>query len=167
MLKYLTIRGLLFGLLCLIYTSDCYSQTTTNTYGQIHVDIIKEKRSSKAYAKAEIVKAFAGGDSLWLQSFEKRLNQSLQDNKRIRKGKYFVAISFVQAKDGTFSDFLCLNNPGFGLNEDVKRALLKGMIRWEPARQDDRVVRPYSRSAVTNADSNYHRRQARDNLVPL
>jgi hypothetical protein len=150
-------RSLQFVILCLILVSNSYSQTTTNSYGQIDVEITKEKRPKKVYAKVEIRSAFIGGDSLWIQSFETRLNQSLQLNKRLKKGKYIVSVAFVLAKDGRFSDIRCLNDPGFEMCQEVKNVLIKGAARWEPAAQGGHSVSTYRRSAITYPDSTYRR----------
>ena len=138
-----------FAILCLIFVSNSYSQATTNNYGRIDVAITKQKHPKKVYAKAEIKTAFIGGDSAWLQSFEKKLNQSLTINKRAKKGTYIVSAVFVVLKDSSLAEIRALTNVGWGMEETVIRALRKGTLRWTPAAQNGREVRPYRKSAVT------------------
>lgn len=147
-------RNIQLAILCLICVSNSYSQTTTNRYGRIDVEITKEKHPKKVYAKVKSNSAFIGGDSSWLQSFEKSLNQSLTIDKHAKKGKYIVSAVFVVLEDSSLADIRCLNDPGFGMGAAVIRVLKKGMVRWKPGKQGDRQVYPYRRSAVTSPDSN-------------
>jgi protein TonB len=150
-------RHFQLALLCFICVSNSYSQTTTNRYGRIDVEITKEKHPKKVYAKVEIKSAFIGGDSSWLQSFEKSLNQSLTIDRRAKKGKYIVSAVFVVLEDSSLADIRCLNDPGFGMGTEVIRVLKKGMVRWKPGKPGDRPVSPYRRSAITYQDSHLFR----------
>jgi hypothetical protein len=143
-------RNFQLALLCFICIAKSYSQTATRSYGKIVVEITKEKKPKKIYTKVEIKSAFTGGDSSWMQSIEKRLNQSIQLDRGAKKGKYFVSVQFVVNKDSSLSDIRCLNDPGFGMCREVLRVIKKSQP-WRPARRTY-PVRPLSRSSTTPQD---------------
>lgn len=136
-------RNFLITLLCFISVAECFGQTTSRRYGRIDVEITKEKRPKKIYAKVEIKSAFIGGDSSWVQSIEKSINQSIKFKNGAKPGKYIVSAQFVIARDSTLSDVLCLKDPGFGMGAEVIRALKKGTAKWIPAPAGGVRVREY------------------------
>ncbi len=144
-------RNFQLALLCFICVAKSYGQAVTNSYGRVDVEITKEKKPKKIYTKVEIKGAFPGGDSSWVQSLEKKLNESIQANRRVKKGRYVFSVQFVVAKDSSISDVRCLNSTGFGMCEEVMRAIKKKTV-WLPAPWPGRPVRPYRRSSVTSQD---------------
>lgn len=136
-------RNFLIALLCFIYVAESFGQATTSRYGRIDVEITKEKRPKKIYAKVEIRSAFIGGDSSWVQSIEKSINQSIKFKNGAKPGKYTVSAQFVVARDSTLSDVRCLEDPGFGMGAEVVRALKKGSAKWTPAPAGGVRVREY------------------------
>ncbi len=146
MLRHLTIRNLLLALLCFIGVDKSYGQTVTNSYGRIDVEITKEKKPKRVYTKVEIKSAFPCGNSSWVQSLENKLNQSIRANRRVKKGKYVVSVQFVVSKDSIVADVRCINDPGFGMAEEVVRAIKK-CTKWGPY-----PVKPYRRSSITYQD---------------
>ncbi len=136
----------LFYFLCF---ANSYGQSVTKRYCCIDVAITKEKKPKKIYAIVENKPSFACGDSSWVQSTEKQINQSIQSLKSVKKGKYLVSVQFIMDKDSSISDIRCLNCPGFGMSEEVIRVLKKGRIKWLPS---SRPVIPYRKSAVTSQD---------------
>jgi hypothetical protein len=130
-------------LLCLICVTESYGQAVAkNYYGRIVVEFTKEKRSKKIYAVVEIKSAFPGGDSAWVKSIEKNINQSTGVGKRVKKGKYIVSVKFVLTKDNSLADIACETDPGFGMCEEVIR-VLKKTKKWVPAEQGGKVVSDY------------------------
>jgi antitoxin component YwqK of YwqJK toxin-antitoxin module len=97
-----------FTILCLICIASSYAQTATKSYGRVDVEIIKEKKPKKIYTKIEIKSAFTGGDSSWIQSLEKTLNQSIPYKNGAKAGKYIVTVVFVVDKEGNMSDIVCV-----------------------------------------------------------
>jgi hypothetical protein len=135
LLRHLIMKTFQLIILCLICVTKSYAQTVAkNYYGRIVVEFTKEKRSKKIYAKVEIKSAFPGGDSAWVRSVEKNINQSIAVDKRVKKGKYIVSVKFILSKDGILSDIACENDPGFGLCGEVIR-VFKKTKKWTPARQ--------------------------------
>ena len=132
---------ILFLLMCI---AKSYGQQVTNSYGRIVVEIIKEKNSSKGNYQIKI-KSFSGMDSLWADSLEKKLNQSIRFDKHTKKGKYIITVKFIKTKDGSLSEVVCENDPGFGLCQKVITVIRKNQ-KWAPGPV---IVRPYRRSAIT------------------
>jgi hypothetical protein len=133
-------RNFQLALLCFIYVAKSYCQAGTGSYGRIDVEITKEKHPKRIYVKVEIKPAFPGGDSSWIQSIEKNLNQSIKLDKGAKKGKYVVSVQFVVDKDGYLADIRCINDPGFGMCREVLRVIKKSQ-RWVPG--SARPIIPY------------------------
>jgi protein TonB len=136
-------RNSLIAIFCFICVGKSFGQATTSIYGKIVVEITKEKKPKKIYAKVEIKSAFIGGDSSWVQSIEKSINQSIKFKNGAKPGKYYVSVQFVVAKDSSLTDVRCLNDPGFGMGAEVVRAVKKGRTPWTPAHADGVKVREY------------------------
>ncbi len=137
-------RILQLALVCFICAAKSNGQKVANSYGEIVVEITKEKNPKKIYTKVEIVSAFPGGDSAWIKSLEGNLNRSIPFRNGAKKGKYIVSAAFIMSKDGSISDVRCLSNPGFGMCEEVLRALKKNP-KWFPASGAKvRVVNAYN-----------------------
>ena len=143
LVKHLTMRILLIAVACFICVAKSFGQTTTGRYGRIDVEITKEKKPKKIYAKVEIKSAFISGDSSWVKSIEKSINQSIKFKNGAKPGKYTVSAQFVVAKDSSISDVRCLEDPGFGMGAEVVRALKKGSTKWTPAPAGGIRVREY------------------------
>ena len=118
-----------------------YGQTINRSYGRIVVEITKEKKSSKIKPKVEI-KSFVNGDSSLVQSIKQRIIQSLENDKKIKKGKYIFSVRFITAKDGSYSDIVCESDPGFGMCRKVIDAIKKSQ-KWLPAKQTNQEVKEY------------------------
>lgn len=134
-------RYFLLSLLCFICVAKSDGQT--NIYVRVDVEITKEKHPKKVYTKIDISSAFPGGDSSWVRSLEGKLNQLIRNNGRAKKGKYQASVQFI-VKDSSISDIRCLNDPGFGVCQELVRSL-KIISPWRPAPQDI-PVREYRRS---------------------
>lgn len=133
--------------------TSSYAQTGTNSYGRVDIEITKEKKTKKMYTKVDIKSAFTGGDSSWIQSLEKTLNQSIQYKNGAKAGKYIVSVVFITNKEGDLSDIQCVNDPvGFGMEKQVLIAIKK-KAKWTPAPQGMQV-RPYRTSSSTPPGNN-------------
>ncbi|MBL0155175.1 MAG: hypothetical protein IPP93_17530 [Chitinophagaceae bacterium] len=121
-------------LLCLICVAGSSAQTAVKSYGRVNVEITKEKKPKRIHTKVEIVSAFTGGDSAWILSLEKTLDQSIPFKNGAKAGKYIVTVVFITDKDGNLSEVRCLNDPGFGMGEKVLAAIKKKPV-WRPASQ--------------------------------
>lgn len=124
-------------MLCLGCIAPSYGQAK-NSYAHVVVEITKQKGNIST--KVEVKSAFPGGDSLWVRSLEKKLDEAIRAGKRIKKGKYIVSVKFIVRKDRTVSDVLCETDPGFGLCDKVVRAV-GNSPRWgtcsSPAKKNE------------------------------
>jgi protein TonB len=146
-------RYFVLVLLYCISIAQGHGQTGNNSMGRIAVEITKEKKPKRIYATVEITMPFPGGDSSWIASLEKTLNQSMPYKNGAKAGKYFVSVVFIVDKEGIISDIRSVNDPvGFGMEEQVLRALKK-KSKWLPASQGV-PVRPYRTSSSTPPGSN-------------
>jgi periplasmic protein TonB len=140
------------ALLFQLFIAKGYAQTSTKSYGRVDVEITKQKKPKKIYTKVEIKSAFTGGDSIWIQSLEKELNQSIQYKNGFKPGKYIISIAFIVDKQDNISDIQCLNMPvGFGMEEAVVRAIKK-KAKWLPAPQNGQQIKTYQTSSSTPRD---------------
>ncbi len=145
-------RTFFIALLCFMHITESFGQTTTSRYGRIDVEITKEKRPKRIYAKVEIKSPFIGGDSSWVQTIEKSINQSISYKNGAKKGKYIVSVAFAVAKDGILSDIRLVSEPvGFGMDAVVLRVLKKSQ-KWLPAAYPGIPVRPYRTSSTTRQE---------------
>lgn len=146
-------RNFALILLCFIYVAQGHGQTGTHSIGRIAVEITKEKKPKRIYATVEITLPFPGGDSSWIASLEKSLNQSMLYKNGAKPGKYIVSVVFIVDKQGILSDIRSVNDPvGFGMEEQVLRALKK-KSKWLPASQGV-PVRLYRTFSSTPPGSN-------------
>jgi hypothetical protein len=145
-------RHFQLALLCFICIAKSYGQAAEKTYGRIGVAITKESRK-KVYAKVEIELAFPGGDSAWVRSVEDSLNRTIRLDKSVPKGKYYVWVQFVVAKDSSLTDVRCLSNIGFGMEAAVLK-VLRPRSSWRPAPYPGRPVRRYRTSSAAPPDEN-------------
>jgi hypothetical protein len=110
---------------CLVYTAKSQGQVVTNLTNKIDVEITKEKKPRRIYTKVEIKSAHPEGDSSWAQFLEKKLNQSIRVDKRVKKGTYLVTIQFIVMRDSSIADTKCITDPGFGMCQEVLRVIRK------------------------------------------
>lgn len=124
-------KSLKFLFFCFICFSKSYSQVRSS-YNRLNVEIVKKRRNISS--NIEMISS-AELDSAWVQSLEKNVIESFQNEKRIKKGKYLVIVKFIMAKDGSLSDISCEVDPGFGICAKVigvvKRS--KGGLKWKPS----------------------------------
>jgi len=121
---------LIFALL-FITIGISFGQPDTGRYGRINVEITKEKRPKNIYAKVKIILPFIGGDSAWVQSFERSLNRSFKYKNGAKHGKYIVSMEFILTKDNSLSEIRCVSAPvGFGMDEEVMRTLKRMNSNW-------------------------------------
>lgn len=118
--------------LCLLCVAKSYGQTAARTYSAVVVEITKQKNPKKITIKVEITSAFPGGDSSWIQSIEKDLNQTIPFKNGAKTGKYTASVGFLVEKDGSFSDVRCIKDPGFGMCQQIVTVIRK-KSRWGPS----------------------------------
>ena len=82
---------------------------------------------------------FPGGLAGWKKYLQKNLNSDLPVQNGAPAGKYTVVVSFIVAKDGTISDVVAENDPGYGTKAEAVRVIQKGPS-WKPAVQNGKNV---------------------------
>jgi hypothetical protein len=146
----MSIRYFQLALICFICVSKTYGQTGTRTYSGVIVEITKEKKSKKIYTKVQLTSVFPGGDSTWIRSLESKLNQSIPFKNGAKAGKYIVSVRFLIERDGSMTDITCLKDPGFGMCEQVKAAVIKSFPRrWGAQTDSSGKVRQYHTTSTT------------------
>jgi hypothetical protein len=143
------------ALVCFLCVAKTYGQFSTRMYSGVIVEITKEKKPKRIHTKVEITTTFPGGDSSWVQSLEDSLNRAIPAKNKAKAGKYIVSIRFLIERDGSVADIVCLEDPGFGMCQQVKAAIMKKFSRrWGPQIGPPDKVRQYHTSSTTPQVSN-------------
>jgi periplasmic protein TonB len=100
------------------------------------------------FQKVEIESEFPGNQDSWRNFLSKNLNADVPSKNGAKAGVYKVTVRFVVNKDGSLSDFVLENNPGFGTGEEVIR-LLKTSPKWKPGLQNKVAVNSIKRLPIT------------------
>ncbi len=106
------------------------------------------KNDETLYTIVEIESKFPGGTEAWLNYLRKNLNTEILFDNSAPEGAYTVIVKFVVSKDGSISDIVCENDPGFGVCEEAKRVIRKTK-QWIPAIQNGHNVNSYRRQPIT------------------
>src|SRR5438270_14000684 len=69
-------------------------------------------------------------------------------SKGMKAGTYVVNVRFLVEKDGSISDVVALNDPGFGLANAAERAVKTGP-HWIPGSINGMIVRSYHTQPIT------------------
>lgn len=110
--------------------------------------IIDSPDTDAVFTKVEIEASFTGGNQAWRKYLEKNLNGSVPTDNDAPIGLYTVIVQFVVDKEGNVGDMKALTNHGYGMEEEVMRAIIKGP-KWSPALQGGRAVKAYRKQPVT------------------
>lgn len=82
---------------------------------------------------------FPGGLKEWAKFLERNLNTNLPMQNGAPPGKYTVRIAFSVLQDGTISDIIAENDPGYETKEEALR-IMSISPKWKPATQNGRNV---------------------------
>lgn len=110
---------------------------------------IASKDDNKIFIKTETAPEFIGGQQGWLDFLRKNLKANIPVDNGAKAGKYTVLVKFIIHTDGNISDIKCVNDPGFGTCEEVKRIIALSSMKWMPAIQNGRKVNAYHKQPVT------------------
>lgn len=108
----------------------------------------KDSVNKSVFEKVEREASFPGGEAAWKIFLGQAINSKIPVKKRAPKGSYTVWIQFVVDKEGNLAEFKLLTSHGYGMEDEVVRALKKSP-RWIPASQDGRYVRAYRKQPIT------------------
>ena len=132
----LAMKLFLLILVSFIFINDAYSQKGNAI--EIKIEIGRKRKITKVDVE--------GADTTMEESIKKRLSSLVFVKKRPKKGKYIVRVAYIIDKDGSITDVKCLDDPGYGMGQEVVRTIRKGPA-WTPALQGGRQVRPYRTSS--------------------
>jgi hypothetical protein len=91
---------------------------------------------------------YPGGPSAWLRFLTNTVDGSIPTNNNAPAGTYTVVVQFIVDRDSSITDFKALTNHGYGMEQEVIRALrLSG--KWLPAIQHGKPVKAYRKQPVT------------------
>jgi periplasmic protein TonB len=111
---------------------------TTNSFAQKQKQKpIKRKvvqTENLVFEKVPNEPSFPGGLVAWQQFLQKNLKGDVPSNNGAPAGKYTVQLKFTVNKNGSLSNFVLQNNPGYGTGEEVIR-LMKTSPKWKPGTQ--------------------------------
>lgn len=108
----------------------------------------QEEDYDKVFTVVQIPAEFPGGLSSWAKYLERNLNRDLPVENGAPPGKYTVIVSFIVSKDGSISDVVAENDPGYGTKGEAVRVITKGP-KWKPAVQNGRNVIYRHKQSIT------------------
>lgn len=108
----------------------------------------QEEDYDKVFTVVQIPAEFPGGLSSWAKYLERNLNRDLPVENGAPPGKYTVIVSFIVSKDGSISDVVAENDPGYGTKAEAVRVITKGP-KWKPAVQNGRNVIYRHKQSIT------------------
>lgn len=108
----------------------------------------KEEDYDKIFTVVQIPAEFPGGLPAWAKYLERNLNRDLPVENGAPPGKYTVVVSFIVAKDGSISDVVAENDPGYGTKNEAVRVITRGS-KWKPAVQNGRNVIYRHKQSIT------------------
>jgi len=108
----------------------------------------KEEDYDKIFTVVQIPAEFPGGLPAWAKYLERNLNRDLPVENGAPPGKYTVVVSFIVEKDGSISDVVAENDPGYGTKNEAVRVITRGP-KWKPAVQNGRNVIYRHKQSIT------------------
>ena len=113
-------------------------------------DTAKYTDYDKIFTNEEVDKEaeFTGGKKEFQRYLVKNLNSTLPSDKGALDGKYTVLCSFIVGKDGTISNVVAENNPGYGTANEAVR-VLKKQPNWQPALLNGQQVKCSIKQGIT------------------
>ena len=131
-------------------TEDFLAFLDVNPLAMGHTLVIpkKEEDYDKVFTVVQIPAEFPGGLPAWAKYLERNLNRDLPVDNGAPPGKYTVVVSFIVAKDGSISDVVAENDPGYGTKNEAVRVITRGP-KWKPAVQNGRNVIYRHKQSIT------------------
>ena len=84
--------------------------------------------------------------SAWESYLRKNVDTTVPIRNKAKKGTYNVIVSFIISKDGYVADVKAETNHGYGMEEEVMRAMKKySRWGWGPASEKREVAKQYHR----------------------
>jgi hypothetical protein len=90
---------------------------------------------------------FIGGMKGWVRYLEINLDSNVPIRNGAPNGIYSVTVSFTVLDDGSLSDIIAENDPGYGTKEEAIR-ILKNSPKWKAAVRNGNIVSYRHRQAI-------------------
>ncbi len=108
----------------------------------------EQKPHSIIFTKTEVPPKFPGGDQAWRKFLEQNLKAAIPVDNGALPGTYAGIVQFIVDVDGSISDIKALTKHGFGIEEEIVRAM-KLSPKWISAIQNKRSVKAYHKQTIT------------------
>jgi hypothetical protein len=125
-----------------------YGEAGKNGVIEITSKLITLKLTDKVFTEPEIPAAFPGGKEGWMKYLERNLNRDLPVKNGAAPGRYAVNMNFIVDANGSVSNLVAENDPGYGTKDEALRVIKKGPA-WVPAVQNGRKVTSLVKESVT------------------
>ena len=120
------------------------SNAQTNPDTSIVSRSVQTDDEIKIFTKTEIPASYPKGEKYLFSYIDSNLNKQVLFNNGASKGDYNITIRFIIKKDGSAYDFKPETQSNFGIENEIIR-ILKTIPKWEPAKQNNRLVYAYYR----------------------
>lgn len=137
----------ILSLLLTVISTTLFSQTS-DTLPPPPPPLDTVMLGDKIFERVEIESFFPGGENEWIKYLMKNLDPNVPVEHGAPIGIYTVIAQFIVDKAGTISEIKTLTNFGYGMEEEVRRIIIKSPP-WTPAEQNNRKVRAYRKQPVT------------------
>ncbi|HPH33111.1 MAG TPA: energy transducer TonB [Chitinophagaceae bacterium] len=131
-----------------VFTFLLLSFLSIRSYAQVLANDSTKNDGTVKFERVEVEASYPGGSSAWLKFLTKTVKGDVPMDNNAPAGTYTVMVQFIVNRDSSITDFKALTNHGYGMEQEVIRALhLSG--KWIPAIQKGRPVRAYRKQPVT------------------
>lgn len=129
----------IFTLLFLLVATSCFAQkrkVVKHTSLPVKKKAIVKRKivtqeEDVVFQKVKNEAGFIGGPEALEKFIQTNLRTDVPNDNNAPAGKYTVIVKFVICKDGSLSNFVLENNPGYGMGDEAIR-LLKTSPNWKP-----------------------------------
>jgi protein TonB len=139
---------LLIAILSTVLLSSFRENRSADVLQNIVLDTVPVNENTIVYEKVEV--AASVNMVLWRQHLERQLMPVIEKaaKKKMKAGTYQVFVRFLVERNGSISDVVALNDPGFGLAEGAVKVVKTGP-KWKPGEVNGKKVRSYYAQPIT------------------
>ena len=132
-------KKLLFSFALLIYFNTIYAQSSPKDTITINKDTVQKVEIEASVSREE-----------WIEHLTNALQPLIERaaRKGMKKGTYVVQVRFLVEKDGSITNVVALNDPGYGLARGCEN-IVRGGPSWSPGMINGRPVRSYHTQPIT------------------
>ena len=133
------------------YKKEQHSDATLpnkETTDEVVVTGYKKEKDDKIFSSVEEEASFPGGVEAWRNFIMKNLDDAVGSKRNAPAGTYTIYVQFIVNKEGELSDIKPLTNHGYGMEEEALRVISLSP-KWNPARQNGRVVSSYRKQPIS------------------